>query len=572
MQLRLISRERCWFLTCELVFLSAIVSLTVPHSPALTAFGDVAQCLLLGTVLFCILANVRTADSRARLFWVLISLGCGLWLLAQVLWTYFEVFLHVEVPNPFVGDVILFLHLVPMMGAVGVRPDADGESSNLGLVDFALLLTWWVYLYLFLVVPWQYIWRDSALYGSSFDQVYVLEHLTFLICTALAWWRSSGGWKVVYGQLFGAGMLYALGSIAAGVAIDRGRYYTGSFYDVPLMGAMAWFAGVGWTAHKLALRPEPAVQRERHNLWFSGLAMTTILSLPVMVGWALYVSNAPTPVKAFRLSLTLVAMMVMGLLTWIKQHRSDKELARSNRDLREDSLTDLLTGARNRRFLTATIESDLRQAIRSYSAPGPLQARRNRDLAFYLIDTDSFKEVNDRYGHPVGDKLLVEIARRISSAIRHSDVLIRWGGDEFLVVSRYTDRDDCAVLASRVLKYVGGQPISLGDDLNVSCTCSIGWAVFPWYVRGPETVAYGEVLRLADCALYEAKKAGKNQAVGMLPSRQEPASGWDTPTGGKPDRLTEQLAAQAVTTPGPAVPADATTSVNSRAHSAAQGQ
>jgi len=543
------------------VFLSAIVSFTVPHGYVLTAFGDFIQCLLLVAVLFCILANLRAADRRAKLFWMLVSLGCGLWLCAQVLWTYFEVFLHLEVPNPFVGDVILFLHLVPLMGAVAVRPDAepDGLVSTLGVVDFALLLTWWVYLYLFLVIPWQYIWRDSYLYGRNFDLVYVLEHFTLLVCAGIAWWRATGAWKIIYGHLFGAGLLYALGSVAAGVAIDFGKYYTGSFYDVPLMGSMAWFAGMGWTARKLPLRTEPVRgPREARNLWFSGLAMATFLSLPVMAGWALYLSRAPAAVRGFRLLLTLVTMMLMGTLTWIKQHRADKELGRTNRDLREDSLTDVLTGARNRRFLSVTIDADLRQVVRSYSPAASSQAKRNRDLAFYLIDTDSFKEVNDRYGHAMGDKLLIEISRRISSAIRHSDALIRWGGDEFLVVSRYTDRNDCAILAGRVLRFVGGQPFELAEDVSVDCTCSIGWAVFPWYVRGPETVAYGDVLRLADCALYRAKESGKNQAVGMLPSREEPAPGWGTVSGGKPDGLPEQLAARTVMTAGPVRGADPT--------------
>lgn len=171
----------------------------------------------------------------------------------------------------------------------------------------------------------------------------------------------------------------------------------------------------------------------------------------------------------------------------------------------------------------------------------------------------------------MGDKLLVEMSRRISSAIRHSDVLIRWGGDEFLVVSRYTDRNDCGILASRVLKFVGGQPFDLGDGATVDCTCSIGWAVYPWYVRGPESIAYEEVLRLADCALYDAKKAGKNQAVGMLPSREEPGPGRGTISGGRSDRLTEQLAARTVTTLGPAHATDAQTLAGQKTLSAKQG-
>ena len=573
MGVRVISRETCWLLVSAVVFLGATLTFATPHSFGRTAFGDLAQCFLLLTVLVCALANVKAVDKSARLFWRFIALGCGLWLCAQLLWTYFEVFLRQEVPNPFIGDVVLFLHLVPMMGALAVQPhlERDEHNAGLGALDFALLLTWWLYLYLFVVIPWQYVWPDEALYGRSFDLVYFLEHFVFLVWAGTVWWRSAGVWKVVYGHLFGAGLLYALGSVASSIAIDFGTYYTGSLYDAPLMLAMAWFAALGLVAQKLALRPEPRkATREERNVWVPGLAMFTLLSLPVMAGWAVYGSRAPSPVRGFRLLLTLVAMMVMGGLAWIKQHRLDKTLARANRELREDSITDLLTGARNRRFLSTAIEADVRQVIRSYS-PGA-GSRRNRDMIFYLIDADSFKGVNDRYGHDTGDKLLVEIARRISSAIRHSDVLIRWGGDEFLVASRYTDREDAEHLPARVLKAVGSEPFELEGGVNLCCSCSIGWAVFPWFVRDPNGVTYEDVLRLADHALYEAKKAGRNQAVGMLPTRAEPASDARTHSGGRDDRLTEHLAARAVRTAGPTRMSDANPQVaDGKAISATQG-
>ncbi|MGA8153302.1 MAG: GGDEF domain-containing protein [Terriglobales bacterium] len=542
-------------LACALVFFEVALSLTVKRSSALTAAGDITQCLLLLCLLFCVAGNINTTDQRAKLFWALLSLGCGLWLSAQILWTFFEVCLGQEVPTPFLGDVILFLHLVPMMGALAMQPhlEAEEQIDGLGVLDFALLVIWWLYLYLFVVIPWQYVWPDDALYGRGFDLVYFLEHVVFVACAGAVWWRSSGIWKVIYAHLFGAGLLYALGSIAASLAIDFGKYYTGSLYDIPLVVAMAWFAGMGIIASKLTLRPEPAkTPHEKHDVWVSGLAMFTLLSLPVMAGWAVFVSHAPLQVRGFRLLLTLITMMLMGGLAWIKQHRLDKKLARANRELREDSFTDLLTGARNRRFLNTTIEADARQVIRSYSAAPGSQSKRNRDLIFYLIDADSFKEVNDRHGHDVGDKLLVEMARRISSAIRHSDVLIRWGGDEFLVASRYTEREEALNLPTRVLYAVGSEPIEFEDGISVRCTCSIGWAVFPWFVLAPEAVSYDEVLRLADHALYEAKKAGRNQASGMLPIREEPAPTMGTTLGGKHDRFAEHLAAKTVTIAGPA--------------------
>lgn len=552
-------REKCWWLICALAVFDAVLSLIVPRGYLLTVVGNLLQCLLLAIVLVCVLVNTRGPDPRSRLFWRLMTLGVALWLAAQGLWTYFEVVLRQEVPNPFIGDVILILHLVPFMGALAVQPhvERDEQTSNLGGLDFALLMTWWLYLYLFVVIPWQFVWPDEAAYGRSFDVVFFLEHFVFLVCAGAIWLRSTGGWRVVYGTLFVAGLLYGFASVASSIAIDLGKYYTGSVYDPPLMVAMVWFARVGLVARGETLRAEPAkTDQSKRDLLMSGLAVVTILSLPAMAGWALYYSPAPGPVRSFRLLLTLITMMILGTMAWIKQHRLDKKLARANRELREDSLTDVLTGARNRRFLNATIDGDVGQVVRSYSVAAAYPSatpsgKRNRDLVFYIIDTDSFKQVNDRYGHDVGDKMLVEMARRLSSAIRHSDALVRWGGDEFLVISRYTDREDSATLAKRVLSLVGQEPFELEGCVSIPCTCSIGWAVFPWYENAAEAIAYTEVLRLADEALYQAKKAGRNQAVGLLPTLKAPAVGANKVSQGKHDRLSEQLAARTVTTPGP---------------------
>ena len=105
---------------------------------------------------------------------------------------------------------------------------------------------------------------------------------------------------------------------------------------------------------------------------------------------------------------------------------------------------------------------------------------RNRDLVFYLIDIDHFKRVNDQFGHKIGDQVLAEVARRINSAARLSDAVIRWGGEEFLLLSRYTDRKEAHVLANRILDSVGSKPYRIeASDANLRITCSVGWAVFP---------------------------------------------------------------------------------------------
>ena len=111
------------------------------------------------------------------------------------------------------------------------------------------------------------------------------------------------------------------------------------------------------------------------------------------------------------------------------------------------------------------------------------------------------------------------MARRLSSSIRHSDVLVRWGGEEFLIVSRYTDRSEAELLAQRVLVGRCGYANSTGDSGEMMYrTCSLGWAAFPWVPENPQAIGYEEVLTLADRGLHRAKELGKNRAVGVVPA------------------------------------------------------
>jgi diguanylate cyclase (GGDEF)-like protein len=193
------------------------------------------------------------------------------------------------------------------------------------------------------------------------------------------------------------------------------------------------------------------------------------------------------------------------------------ELAAANRELREASFTDALTGARNRRFFSTVIEDDVNRTLRVHSTP-PANRPRNCDLIFYIVDIDHFKEINDEFGHDRGDGVLAEMARRLTGVVRDSDRLIRWGGEEFLLISRDADRTRGDVLAGRVMTAVGSEPFDLGGGHKVRRTCSVGWAPFPWYSDSTRTFAFTEVLKLADRAMYLAKQTGRNRSVGVVPA------------------------------------------------------
>jgi diguanylate cyclase (GGDEF)-like protein len=537
-----------------IVFLTlaqTVASVFLSRGFALTFCSDAVALLLILCASIAFATSISGNTGRARLFWSLQTAGWGLLLCTQSLWMVYEVVLRREVPNPFVGDVLLFLSEVPVLAGLLLQPHVETHprKESFGAVDFMLLLLWWLYLYLFFVIPWQYVVPNEALYGSSYNQLAVIEELVSVIVLGALVYRSSGRWRRFYAFFLGTQVLSSASDYLANRAIDYHVFYPGSWYELPYIYCLALFTVVAVAGFKLSPEKQ-TTPRNDQSFDVARLAMMAVLSLPIMAAWAFLDHNNPPAITRFRILVTLGTMLLMALCVFIKQHRLGKALGRMNQVLEEASVTDPLTGVRNRRFFDATIESDVAQSLRSYlDGHDP----RTRDLVFYLIDADNFKEVNDRYGHDAGDQILVEMARRISSAIRHSDVLVRWGGEEFLVVSRYTDRGDAATLAGRVLTAVGERPFILprtGEALYK--TCSIGWAAFPWLQQAANAVGYQEVLSLADRGLYEAKQAGKNRAVGTLPSDRPLAA--SEITAAAPSVPPGSLPVQTLCTAGPGEP------------------
>ncbi len=540
---------------CAVVFLHIAISILAPRSFPLTAFGDLLQNVVLLGATVAFLLNVRTAARRARLFWVLMSLGLGMWLISQVGWTYFEIYLRQEAPNPFVGDVILFLHIVPMMAAVALQPHVqrDDRTIRVGTLDFALLLTWWLFLYLFVVIPWQYVHPTEALYGKSFDSLYVSEELVLAAALILVWRRSQGAWRSIYLHLFGATLSYCLASLAASEAIDLHLYYTGSLFDVPLVASMLWFVRIGFLPRDGAA-PSPAETATGYGIWKARLAMVAVFITPLMMAWAQFGGDAPHKVREYRLFITVAVMIVMGALVFLRQHLLDRELIsllrssrdnleemcrlkdelenkehslrwhslelqRKNLELQEISFTDVLTGVWNRRYMEEILTAEAGQVLRNYQRARGSGIRKmdHRDLVFIMVDVDFFKEVNDLHGHPAGDRLLQLVAQRLSTVVRKSDVLVRWGGEEFLIMSRSTDPGGTPAFCARVLEVMSAQLFDLGHGIAVKKTCSVGWAPYPWSRAAFEAICAEEVIALADAALYRAKALGRNQGVGYVP-------------------------------------------------------
>ncbi len=316
----------------------AAVALIFPGGKNLTIFGDVMQCLVPLFANAGLLMNAGSTHWRRNAFWMLLALGCSMWMCAQLMWTYYELVLHQQAPNPFAGDVIIFLHTVPLIGALALRPHARMTDRTLrfGYLDFLLLLFWWVFLYAFIVIPWQFIQFDPMVYLNSFTQLYWAENLILLLCLGILWLRTKGAWRRVYAQLFYASAMYSASSLTINVAILRGEYSTGSIYDIPLIASFVWFGTAGVMASRITPASEPApreavptrAMRFSESGWTSRLAMAAVLSLPAMTAWNLSLSTAPWVVREFRMIVTLVAMVVLTALVFLRQHLVDRERLR----------------------------------------------------------------------------------------------------------------------------------------------------------------------------------------------------------------------------------------------------
>jgi len=195
------------------------------------------------------------------------------------------------------------------------------------------------------------------------------------------------------------------------------------------------------------------------------------------------------------------------------------ELAIANESLLNLSVTDALTGTKNRRYLQLCMAEYTSDALRKYevlSRSGFDATRANADLVFLMIDIDRFKEINDRYGHPGGDAVLIGFRRLLGTLMRESDTLVRWGGEEFLFIARNTSRGEASSIAERIRAAVQDHDFAIDDQTAVRLTCSVGFAAFPFLPEDPARNGWEDVVDVADVCLFAAKRAGRNCWVGAF--------------------------------------------------------
>lgn len=258
--------------------------------------------------------------------------------------------------------------------------------------------------------------------------------------------------------------------------------------------SLAVLFGVGFLGASLApvfrlLQITRSQHLRRAWLWLA------IMIVGFIAGYLALIGLLPRDTNRILVNL-ICTVLVMGgvfvLSVAILALRTATDVARLVH-LEQEVIVDPLTGVYNRRFFAEQIDREI-----------ALAGRAGSDLSLLVIDLDHFKDVNDTHGHTVGDRVLAVVASVLSEGIRKSDIPVRYGGDEFVIIAPASDSEAASQLAKRLCRKVSEAQVTCPGGSNVAVTVSIGYAT----MRGNETAE--SLFMRADAAVYEAKLSGRN--------------------------------------------------------------
>jgi signal transduction histidine kinase len=305
----------------------AITPHLFPSSLLSTGVGDLVPLFLTVATALLTLGNSLNSRGHARLFWSLMTVGMAMWSLNQAGWVWFELVVRKPLPDPFFGDVVLFLHVVPMMAAVAIRPDqveaGDGMLSS--ALNVIILLVWWVIVYAFMVFPDEYIVTNTSVYNLRWDWLYLLEGLMLIGVSAWSFFSNSGAWRRLYGGIFVASIVYTCNSQAMNAAIARGTYRTGGLYDVVLLAALLIFFWAGLFGRRCR-GVIPTIPSTPQRALAPTLAKLALLSLPMMGYWALFMSAGSAYLRQVRFGVVMGGVAALAFVVFLRHYLLDRRL------------------------------------------------------------------------------------------------------------------------------------------------------------------------------------------------------------------------------------------------------
>jgi signal transduction histidine kinase len=523
------------------LLLAFAVAPTVIHNPFFRiTMGDLIPLVLLAAVVYLSGRNALDSHGHTRLFWSLVATGMAMWCFNQGCWTWYEVVIRKPVPDPIEADIVLFLHLVPLMGAVAIRPHQADEREGMlpSTLNVLMLLVWWVVVYAFFVFPEEYVVPNLPVYSIRWDFLYFIEGAILIAASASAFFTSSGSWRELYRNIFIAATLYTLSSEAINVAIMRGTYKTGGIYDLPFVAAALWFLWMALSGRRSLLSTQMMPSMARPGPQVAPLlAKLALLSLPVMGYWALFLSGDQAYLRQVRFAVAMSGIALLAFVVFLKQYLLDQKLLHLLQNSRSSfdnlqrlqgrvvqqaklaSLGELIAlAAGELEFpLSAVLSSSERMASSSNLSREQLsiaqkigqQARRTRELVSDLL---SFAQQTPGEKSPLDLKPLLQRAvqmegfklenRKIILTVESNDPLPRVLGNANQLLQAFLQIVENAVDA---LQEVGG------GRLQVSLWREDGELVVQFADSGP---GLRDPERVFD-PFYTTKPVGKGTGLGL---------------------------------------------------------
>jgi diguanylate cyclase (GGDEF)-like protein len=489
---------------------------------AVDATGDTAAALA-ATVGFIAAAR---ASRYARRSWTWFAIGLGLLATSEAVCGAYEILLHRDVPTPSVADagfltgslvVVVAGLLLPIVRSRAVVVTPVRRALDALIAAGSMLL-----------ISWALFWHQAFDHGGHSHGLLVVA-LAYPLCDVLALAAVVLTLPLTPRQhraplvLVGAGLLaMTLADTLFSDLTLRGSYVFGTPLDTAYMAAYLLLAIGGWRAFRGRARGSAAVQstEEKANAASGApvdqpaqreqlLPYIPLLLAFLVLLWQVVAGSQIHQAEVINALAVVVLVLIRQYLLFNDNVRLLGDLAQAQEELRFQAWHDGLTGLPNRQSLHRGLQAAL---LRRETA--------GSHVIVLMLDLDGFKEINDTYGHQVGDELLLDLAGRLRGVLRDPDTVARMGGDEFAVVIECDELEPEVVSSllertARRLVAAGGQGTTVqGNRLHV------GISVGGTSTALPRTTAPtgAELLREADLALYTAKGRGRGQAVVFDPS------------------------------------------------------
>ncbi|MBN2439884.1 MAG: GGDEF domain-containing protein [Spirochaetales bacterium] len=363
---------------------------------------------------------------------------------------------------------------------------------------------------------WEFIYGDNYALKRSIDIITIkLVAAVYLLFISFFFYRKI---TPVYGIICGISLLFAFLDLFLPLNITSGIFNI--FMIILCMGLFYLL----FDLFRLFLK-----KKEYALLFFLCLFIITLFSIrDVLISFGLIrgsysiyyafpvfiLSGAYILVDYTIRNNTQLEKLTHNLEELVKERTA--ELSKANSQLKELSFMDPLTNLRNRRYVWETISEEIDHFL-TQDFDREEEKRENliesKSFGVFMIDIDHFKIVNDTYGHAAGDEVLKAISGTLSEIIRFDDYLVRWGGEEFLLLLRNTDRNHLAQFAKKMKETINRLEIKISDRSLVQVTISIGGIALPYKCQGRESLNLQESIHLCDLALYIAKRTGRNRAI-----------------------------------------------------------